>query len=367
MKKLLVYLLVVVMLACCAGCDSDTYEAAMAEFNKGNYVKASELFSQIYNYENAQEMDNKSQYLSAVDEYYSSNYIEAMNAFADLEDFEDANEKVSEIFKIAFKNYISGSLSHSDFLAILEEFAEKVENTDESILTAKYYIANDYFKSGDYSSACQYFYDTKGYENTEQLYNESKYILAIDNANKGDLIYALNGFTILGDSEYKNSRTYAQQIRETVLCNLYEVDTDTNGDNINDVRTFLAITKTTSGPLNIQAISQSISTGEIVASSKYAAICAYDGTVIVTNSGASSTCDERFDQNDEIYSLTFNGGPLETMGTFKSTGTIIPEYTISYSSDISYDKTFVDKTIEEYSNLSEKLILPESLSKLYNK
>lgn len=172
MKKLFAVILVAVLTISLSGCGvRGQYKSAMEEFNNGNYNQAANMFSEILDYKDSEEMEKKSIYFSAVDEYYAGNHIGAIRKFGEILDYENSKEQINHILMFVLKKSNQEVLSTEYFFEVADIYGSVLPADTEEIQLFNYYIGVRYLGIEDFYKASQFLYRAGNVSNAEEMYD----------------------------------------------------------------------------------------------------------------------------------------------------------------------------------------------------
>lgn len=133
MKKILAFVLAVLMLLSLTACDnkSKDYETAMGLYNEGQYEQARELFEELADYEDSAEMVKKCDYQLALEYMAADKYEDAKALFVKLGNYEDSANMVKSCdYKIAMAKMEAGEYQEArEIFIALGDYKDSAANT----------------------------------------------------------------------------------------------------------------------------------------------------------------------------------------------------------------------------------------------
>lgn len=183
------------------------YNKAQEKLADGDIDKAVELFEDLGNFKDAEEMANGGAYFEyATALMEDKNYSLAAEYFgkAMMHDYEGASDKMHECYYY----YAEELLAQGKYDEAMEAFelARPYGDADSKVKEVYYEEGVDHMNAGDYESAITCFTDAEGYQNADDLIKQCYYQMAEELEASGDYEEAYDYFLL---SEYDDYETRA--------------------------------------------------------------------------------------------------------------------------------------------------------------
>lgn len=170
-KSIVCMLLILLLGVSLTGCKALDYRKAIEHYNSGSFDAAAEGFALLEDFEDSQDLAQRSRYWAAMSCMEQGQYQEAVNRFRKLGDYQDSVQRLER---------------------------------------CRYLLAVQTMEAGEYAEAITGFEALNGYEDSAQRITECQYQLAIAAFQAADYEAAREQFTLLGD--YRSAAEYLRQI-----------------------------------------------------------------------------------------------------------------------------------------------------------
>lgn len=213
------------------------YDNAMELIDDGEYLEASEIFDELGDYKDSEELAVKcSFYNDGLKSMESQNYVSAIESFKSCEDFKDAKDKIAECENTINQEKYDVALSYmsakkyEDAISYFEELGDfsdskaKIEECNEAIEIEKnqgiYDTAKNFMSSQDYGKAIYNFEKLGDYSDSkakieecnklvEETYNDAEKLFKDKKYSEAKALYK-------NISYYNDSKDKANQCDEEI-------------------------------------------------------------------------------------------------------------------------------------------------------
>lgn len=95
-KRIVLIALICLCVLSITGCDSSKYKKAMEKFDNGEYAEAAELFDELGDYEDSQDMALESYYEAANEMFAAGDYAGALEIYEEIQGDYDVQEQITK-------------------------------------------------------------------------------------------------------------------------------------------------------------------------------------------------------------------------------------------------------------------------------
>lgn len=167
-KRILAAVLVIVMAAGMCACGIMDYKKAQALYEDGDYEDAREIFEQLGDYEDAEQMVMACDYGMAEEWMDDGEYLKAGETFEKLDDYEDSEKLAKECYYTLAEQYMDEE-KYTEARELYVKLGD-YEDSEEKAATAARWMVIEYIGEDDYNEKIDSTSATMIWVSEEKLY-----------------------------------------------------------------------------------------------------------------------------------------------------------------------------------------------------